>query len=99
MRILQYMTKPVTLSDSAFAALRKEKKQGESDSDVVLRLLETARASQKDPWRFVRDSKHWKRSIPLEEMHDWIRAGRAADRRDAWAEARKRNKGVGPARR
>lgn len=49
------MTKPVTLSDSAFAALRREKKAGESDSDVVKRLVQEAHEgrTKKDPFRLV----------------------------------------------
>ena len=48
------MVKPVSLSDPAFAALRKEKRVHESDSDVVLRLIHEARAKRKDPMSFVR---------------------------------------------
>lgn len=49
------MTKPVTLSDGAFAALRREKKPGESDSDVVVRLIAAAHAAnrKRDPFRLV----------------------------------------------
>lgn len=50
------MVKPVSLSDPAFAALRKEKGANESDSDVVLRLIREARAKRKDPMSFVRSS-------------------------------------------
>lgn len=42
------MTKPVTLSEAAFKALRSVKRQGESDSDVVLRLIAKQRDA-KDP--------------------------------------------------
>lgn len=86
------MTKPVTLSDGAFAALRGEKKTGESDSDVVNRLIEEAHASRKkkDPWHFVRASKYLKRVIPAEEHLRLIRQWRQDDNRDAWAEARVR---------
>ena len=87
------MTKPVTLSDSAFAALRKEKKEGESDSDVVQRLIQAAHAGRKDPWLFVQRAKHLKRTMSAGEHQSWIREMRAADTRDAWAEARKRNAG------
>lgn len=91
MRILSHMTKPVTLSDSAFAALRKEKKEGESDSDVVLRLIKEAVGRRKDPWHFVRTAKYRKRIIPAEEHQRLIRQWRKDDNRDAWAEGRRRN--------
>lgn len=45
------MTKPVTLSEEAFRVLRSLKRQGESDSDVVLRL---AGRSEKDPYLFLK---------------------------------------------
>lgn len=46
--MLSYMTRPVTLSEAAFKALRSLKRQGESDSDVVLRLVARERGV-KDP--------------------------------------------------
>ncbi|HUR25495.1 MAG TPA: antitoxin VapB family protein [Candidatus Thermoplasmatota archaeon] len=96
------MTKPVTLSDGAFAALRREKKKGESDSDVVNRLLAEAHAARKkrDPWLFVRAIKHLKRTIPIEEHQRLLRQWRDDDDRDAWAEAEARNTpgGKAPAR-
>ena len=45
------MTKPVTLSDAAFAALRAEKRPGESDSGTVLRLMSEAHGARRDPAR------------------------------------------------
>lgn len=48
------MARSVSLSDEAFVALREEKREGESDSDVVLRLRREARAKRKDPERFFR---------------------------------------------
>jgi len=84
------MTKPVTLSDNAFAALRKEKKEGESDSDVVQRLIKEARGERKDPWHFVRVSKHLKRTISPDEHLRLIRQWRREDDRDPWAEAEPR---------
>lgn len=91
------MTKPVTLSDSAFAALRKEKKEGESDSDVVQRLIKEARGQKKDPWEFVRRSKHLKKTMTAAEHMKWVKDGREASARDKWAEAKVRNaKGAKP---
>ncbi len=88
------MTKPVTLSDSAFAALRHEKKKGESDSDVVNRLIHEATGARekKDPWHYLEAIKHLKRSIPIEEHARLIRQWRDDDDRDAWAEAEARNR-------
>lgn len=49
--MLYYMTKPVTLSEEAFRTLRSLKAEGESDSDVVLRL---AAREEKDPRLLLR---------------------------------------------
>lgn len=84
------MTKPMTVSDRAFAALRKEKKKGESDSDVIMRLLEEAKGRKKDPWLWV-NMKH-KRSMSLDEHLKMIEESREADRRDPWEEAEKRDR-------
>lgn len=78
------MVKPVSLSDRAFAALRNEKRAGESDSDVVLRLIEEVGRVRKDPWKFARYRP--KRSITPEEHLAFVARMRAADRRDPWAE-------------
>jgi hypothetical protein len=48
------MARSVTLSEEAFRALREEKRPGESDSDVVLRLRREARRKTKDPTAFLR---------------------------------------------
>lgn len=61
------MVKPVSLSDPAFEALRDEKREGESDSDVVLRLVEEARSSRKDPMHFVRKAPERERALSYEE--------------------------------
>lgn len=53
MHIRVHMVKPVSLSDPAFAALRREKREGESDSDVVLRVIREAMRARKDPDRFL----------------------------------------------
>lgn len=50
-RILSYMTKPVTLSEDAYRVLRSLKRDGESFSDVVLRL---AGRGRKDPRAVLR---------------------------------------------
>jgi predicted CopG family antitoxin len=47
------MARTTSLSDEAFEALRAEKREGESDSDVVLRLLREARTGGKDPFHFM----------------------------------------------
>lgn len=77
------MVKPVSLSDPAFAALREEKQEGESDSDVVLRLVREARASRKDPWHFVRTRKLRKRAMSHEEHLEFLETMREVDRRKA----------------
>lgn len=82
------MTKPVTLSDRAFAALRREKKNGESDSDVVNRLLHEARTARKDPFRLV--GAPLKRATSVKEHLRMIEDAREADRHDPWEEPEKR---------
>lgn len=78
------MVKPVSLSDPAFAALRKEKRAGESDSDVVLRLLEEVRRVRKDPRKFARYRP--KRTITPDEHVEFLARMNAASRRDPWRE-------------
>lgn len=79
------MVRPVSLSDPAFAALRSEKRPGESDSDVVLRLARRARAAERDPRRFLKFRP--KRALTPAEHEAMIRRMDAADREDPWADA------------
>jgi predicted CopG family antitoxin len=79
------MVRPVSLSDPAFAALRGEKRPGESDSDVVLRLVGVARAAGRDPRRFLRFRP--KRAMTPEEHEQFLRRMDAADREDPWSDA------------
>ena len=78
------MARSVSLSDSAFAALRAEKRQGESDSDVVVRLRDEARQKRKDPARFF--------DFNLEPAADdamldvWRKKMDEASRRNPWDE-------------
>lgn len=81
-RILVYMVKPVSLSDPAFAALRKEKRAGESDSDVVLRLLREARAARKDPLKFLRYRP--RSSLSAAEHREFLDRMGEASRDDPW---------------
>ena len=76
------MVRPVSLSDPAFAALRKEKRAGESDSDVVLRLIREVRAAKRDPLKFLRSrpKRRWK----PDEHEKLIALMDAADREDEW---------------
>lgn len=75
------MARSTTLSDEAFKALRAEKREGESDSDVILRLRREARARRKDPLRFLRRKPDFAFS---EKAYDRILDRmREADRRDA----------------
>lgn len=85
------MVKPVSLSDPAFEALRAEKRENESDSDVVLRLVEEAVSARRDPYHFVRTRRSRERTIPLEEHEDALEEMREADRerfREGWGERR-----------
>lgn len=78
------MVRPVSLSDPAFAALRREKRATESDSDVVLRLVREAKARRKDPRAFLRYAAR-----PVSSWDDLERDAermRRADKRDAWRE-------------
>lgn len=75
------MVKPVSLSDPAFEALRSEKQENESDSDVVLRLVREARSARKDPWHFVRTRDKRERRWSPEEHVEILEKMREADRR------------------
>ena len=77
------MVKPVSLSDPAFAALRKEKRPGESDSDVVLRLIKSLHENQKDPLAFLKPLPD--RWLSYEEHLADIEAGRR-NNRDPWGD-------------
>jgi predicted CopG family antitoxin len=83
MHIRVYMVKPVSLSDPAFEALREEKQEGESDSDVVLRLIEEARSSRKDPMHFLRKTPQRERALSYEEHLEAIERMDEADREKA----------------
>lgn len=77
------MVKPVSLSDPAFAALRREKRPGESDSDVVLRLIKSLHENEKDPLAFLRfKGERW---LSYEEHQEAIEAGRR-NNRDPWGD-------------
>lgn len=80
------MVRPVSLSDPAFAALRAEKRPGESDSDVVLRLVRQARAAARDPRKFLKFRP--KRALGADEHEAMIHRMDEADREDPWADAR-----------
>ncbi len=79
------MVKPVSLSDPAFAALRKEKRHGESDSDVVLRLIDETRRLRKDPMSFLRGRPH-REMMDAEEHLQWLDEMREASAYDPWEE-------------
>lgn len=77
------MVKPVSLSDPAFEALRDEKRENESDSDVVLRLVREARSARKDPYHFARTAPNRERSLSYEEHLEAIERMDEADREKA----------------
>lgn len=75
------MTRPITLSEQAFRALRAQKRDGESDSDVVLRLIE-AGVQKKDPMIFFKVKL--KPAFGSWKKYDaWRRKMNEADRRKA----------------
>lgn len=78
------MVKPVSLSDPAFAALRKEKQENESDSDVVLRLIREARSARKDPYHFLRTRSQRERVLSHEQHLEAIERMDEASREDPW---------------
>ncbi len=75
------MARSVSLSDVAFQALRSEKREGESDSDVVLRLYREARRKRKDPMAFLDRSSE--RAWSHEEYEDFQERMRQADHEKA----------------
>lgn len=78
------MARSTTLSDQAFAALRAEKRPGESDSDVILRLLREARGRRSDPMRFLRRKASF--AFGEKEYERMLEKMRKADRRNPWDE-------------
>lgn len=71
------MARSVSLSDEAFAVLRRSKREGESDSDVVLRLAREASRKEKDPMAFIRNPP--KADLTPEEFDEFREKMRAAD--------------------
>ncbi|GEM_PF-3717593 len=78
------MARTTSFSDDAFRAMREEKREGESDSDVLLRLLAEARAHRKDARRFLRSKAAF--AFPPEAFAKARAAMRRADRRNPWTE-------------
>ncbi len=76
------MVKPVSLSDPAFAALRREKQPGESDSDVVLRLIATVETARREPRRFLKFRPT--RAASVEAHLENIARMDDADRKNPW---------------
>ena len=74
-----HVARSTSLSDEAFLALRAEKRPGESDSDVVLRLLREVRIKRKDPKRFLK-AVH-EPLVPPEAYDAFLDGMREADRR------------------
>ncbi|MBI4394437.1 MAG: hypothetical protein HY556_11690 [Euryarchaeota archaeon] len=70
------MARTTTLSDDAFAMLRREKREGESDSDVVIRLVQ-ALHWEKDPMKFLDTPIEF--DMSREEHLEFIRKMRQAD--------------------
>ncbi|MGQ0535360.1 MAG: hypothetical protein ACT4PT_04735 [Methanobacteriota archaeon] len=88
------MVRPVSLSDPAFAALRREKRAGESDSDVVLRLVRDARrAGRKDPRAFLLRIRSRRRAMSFEDQLEVLRGMDDADRAKMERRWRERNAG------
>lgn len=73
------MARSVSLSDEAFAVLRREKQAHESDSDVVLRLSREARAKARDPMSFFRNPPQ--AELSPDEYDEMREKMRDADRR------------------
>lgn len=82
------MARSTSLSDHAFRALRSQKQAGESDSDVVLRLVRQATRKEKDPIAFFRnppeaawpphkqeDARQKMREADARRMRDWADPG------------------------
>lgn len=76
------MTRQVALSEEAYARLRREKRQHESFSQAVIRLLETARRAKKDPKAFL--DHDFKPLLSMEEHLRMVEEDRDRDRYDPW---------------
>ena len=72
------MTHQVSLRGAAYEALRREKRPGESFSDVVLRIIQEARPRAKDPWSFLAGPPLDPRGMErrLQEIEGWRDADR-----------------------
>ena len=80
------MARSVSLSDEAFAALRAEKRAGESDSDVVLRLRRTAHRKERDPANFFRNPpKPGWTEAEYDEVREKMRAADIKKAKDLYA--------------
>lgn len=86
------MARSVSLSDEAFLALREEKREGESDSDVVLRLRREARAKRKDPDKFFKGKSKF--TMTVEEFLEFRAKMNAADVAHAERLERYRREGI-----
>lgn len=75
------MTKQVALSEEAYARLRRAKRETESFSEVVLRLLDTSPDAREDPASFA-DLPH-RFLMTMEEHLEEVRLGREEEE-DPW---------------
>lgn len=82
------MTKQVALSNEAYEALSRVKREGESFSQLFLRLMREANLARRDPMAFIQNPP--KMRLPMEEHLRMIKENRAVDTRDAWADERAR---------
>jgi predicted CopG family antitoxin len=86
------MARSTSFSDEAFRALREEKRVGESDSDVLLRLRREARAKRKPVKRFFEMPPRF--ALDERDHARLIDGMRAADHdRDPWREATRKRQG------
>lgn len=77
------MARTVLLTDPALEALRSEKRENESDSDVVLRLVRAVRGlrpSRRDPEHFLRTRASLERWWSIDEHRSHLERMRGADR-------------------
>lgn len=82
------MSRNITLSEEAFKALREEKRAGESDSDVLLRLRRDALAAKKDPLLFLA-ARHRPLGGSWDAAEEALGTMREADRRRMARRARR----------
>lgn len=77
------MSPTISLSEEAYQALEEERRDDETASEAILRLVEERSGEEKDPFHFVRTRAQRERAWSLEEHEEMLKEMDEADRRKA----------------